>query len=94
VISMRWINLYRILANILMDKIKLRLVTICLADCQRARLLQVCGYSRTEINDVNEKRQPPAGGRDYFFSMGTTSRSTFSSLIAWRAAETSRLQTS
>lgn len=81
-ISMRWINLYRILANILMDKIKLRRVTICQADCQWARLLQVCSYGHTEINDVNEKRQPPAGGRNYFFSMGTTSRSTFSSLIA------------
>lgn len=81
-ISMRWINLYRILANILMDKIKLRSVTIRQADCQQAGLLRKGSYGHSEISDVNEKRQPPAGGRDYFFSMGTTSRSTFSSLIA------------
>ncbi len=81
-ISMRWINLYRILANILMDKIKLRSVTIRQADCQLAGLLRVGGYGRSEISDTNEKRQPPAGGGDYFFSMGTTSRSTFNSLIA------------
>ena len=93
-ISMRWINLYRILANILMEKIKFQAVTIFRADCQQAELLQVCGYLHPEISDANGKRQPPAGGHDYFFSMGTTSRSTFSSLIAWRAEETSRLQTS
>lgn len=81
-ISMRWINLYRLLANILMEKIKLRSVTICQADCQLAGLLRVGGYGRSEISDTNEKRQPPAGGGDYFFSMGTTSRSTFNSLIA------------
>jgi hypothetical protein len=82
VISMRWINLSRILANILMEKIKLRSVTICQADCQLAGLLRVGGDGRSEISDTNEKRQPPAGGGDYFFSMGTTSRSTFNSLIA------------
>ena len=81
-ISMRWVNLYRILANILMDRIKSQPVTIFKADCQPAGLLRIGGYGRSEISDVNEKRQPPAGGRDYFFSMGITSRSTFSSLIA------------
>ncbi len=93
-ISMRWVNLYRILANILIEKIKLRAVTIHKPDCQPAELLRISGYGHTEISDANEKRQPPRGGRDYFFSMGTTNRSTFSSLIAWRAEETSRLQTS
>lgn len=81
-ISMRWVNLYRILANTLMDRIKFRPVTILKANCQPAGLLRIGGYGRSEISDVNEKRQPPAGGRDYFFSMGITSRSTFSSLIA------------
>lgn len=51
---MRWVNLYRILANILMEIIKLRQVTIFLANCQPAGLLQIDSYGRSEISDANE----------------------------------------